>query len=122
LYYNGAVVDTASTSEREVTLPSATTIYLGQAGGYAAWPLIPLTWRIDRRVWTAAEVAELDMSLRDPVANQVSVQARGRKYRIVAIPSTARNQTNGTAWIGNVVLEEHEYDSNYADVTSAEDW
>ncbi|RKZ11818.1 hypothetical protein DRQ53_15565 [bacterium] len=125
IYFNGELIDFTSPSpiagERECTIgESAGAAVVGYAGGYYAHPLLPLTCRIDRRAWTGAEMAQLDLSLRDPVCNLLSVQARGRKYRIVQLPSTPRNQQGGTAWTGQLVLEEHEYDSNLADLTTAE--
>ena len=121
LYFNGALVDTAAADERDNDLSSTSgTLYLGQGAGYGCHPLIPLTWRIDRRVYTTAEMAQIHQSLADPVAAWVSVQARGRKYRIVQIPSTPRNQQGGTQWTGTLALEEHEYDSNLRDITTEE--
>lgn len=121
LYFNGELVDEAGASEREVDVAdSAVALYVGQSNGYAAWPLGLMSARIDSRVYTSDEIAQLDAALRDPVANLLSVQARGRKYRIVQIPSTPRNQVGGTQWVGNLVLEEYEYDSNLSDVVTLE--
>lgn len=121
LYFNGAIVDTADDSERECDIAAASgTLHLGYIGGCGAYPLLPLAFRVDRREWSAAEMAQIDASLRDPVCNLLSVQARGRKYRIVQLPSTPRVQQGGAQWIGQLVLEEHEYDSNLADLTTAE--
>ena len=121
LYCNGELIDSAATTETDMTIgASAGTLFLGGWAAVAAHPLIPLSYRIDRRVWTANEAAELDAALRDPVANQVAVQARGRKYRLVQLPSTPRNQSGGTVWTGALVLEEHQYDDDWADITTRE--
>ena len=121
LFFNGELIDTAGSAERESDIGAASgTLYLGYSDGYGSHPFLPLAFRIDRRAWTTTEIAQLDMSLRDPVCNLLSVQARGRKYRIVQLPSTPRNQQGGTAWTGQLVLEEYEYDSNLADITTAE--
>jgi hypothetical protein len=123
LYCNGSLIDTTSTGGRECDIGSTSaSVYFGRnaSGSYSSWPLGFMSGRIDSRVFTPAEMAQIDASLRDPAANLISVQARGRKYRIVQIPSTPRNQPGGAQWIGNLVLEEWEYDSNLADITTAE--
>ncbi|HPD73511.1 MAG TPA: hypothetical protein PLL30_17190 [Candidatus Krumholzibacteria bacterium] len=123
LYSNGVLIDSAAANETEITVGAEASALI--LGGYTtstffAWPLLPLTWRIDRRVWTPAEVEGLDAALRDPVCNAVSVAARGREYQIKAVPSTPRNQIGGTAWLGIVVLEEYKYETNLTDITSEE--
>lgn len=120
LYFNGQQIAIRNNQQYDLS-DSTAALMLGNGGsGWGAWPLQPLSWRIDRDVWTASEVAYIDASLRDPVANALSVMARGRKFRIAQIPSTPRLQAGGTAWIGQLVLEEHEYDGNFADITSRE--
>jgi len=118
LYCNGAYVNGATTAVG--IADTSGTLRIGGGSICACWPLAFLSCRIDANVYTASEVAVIDASLRDPVANMVSVQARGRSYRIVQLPSTPRNQAGGAHWIGNLVLEEWEYDSNLADITTAE--
>lgn len=120
LYFNGSLVDTATDAEREITVTTSDTLYVGYGSGYAAWPFGIISARVDARAYTSAEIAEIDAALRDPVSALLSAQARGRKYRIVSIPSTPRNQEGGTAWTGELLLEEAEYDSNLADITTAE--
>lgn len=120
LYCNGVLVDSAATSERAIDVEdtSGTLTF----GGSSSGPFWFMTGRVDRRAWTADEVAQMHASLSDPVAALISAQARGRKYRIVSIPSTPRNQSNGTAWIGQLVLEEYEHDTNLADITTGESY
>jgi len=121
LYFNGQLVDTAAATELETGLGGSTgALYLGGYSAVGSHPLLPLSWRIDRRAWTASEVAELDAAMRDPVAVHVAAQARGRQYRIAQLPGTPRNQSGGTVWTGNLVLEEHSYDANWSDITTAE--
>jgi hypothetical protein len=121
LYFNGALVDSSTSTETETLLGgSASTLVLGGYSSLASHPLIPLSWRIDRRAWTATEAVELDAAMRDPVAVHVAAQARGRQYRIAQLPGTPRNQSGGTVWTGGLVLEEHSYDANWSDITTAE--
>jgi len=120
IYCNGELIDTSDTTEHEGDFAdSVGTLYFGGSAG-GGLPLWLSSARIDHDVWTAAEVAEHHAALADQVANLVSVQARGRKYRIAQIPSTPRNGVDGAHWIGQLVLEEFEYDSNYGDITTAE--
>jgi len=65
-------------------------------------------------------VGRLSKGITDSIANAVAVAARGRAYRITRLPSTARNCQAGTHWIGMLGIEEHEYDTNLADVCSEE--
>jgi len=120
VYCNGELIDTSATTEHEgdFTDNTGTLSFGGQDGG--GLPIWLSSARVDHDVWTAAEVEEHHASLADPVANLVSVQARGRKYRIVQIPSTPRNGTGGAHWIGQLVLEEVEYDSLLSDITTQE--
>jgi len=118
LYFNGEIVDTATTSERQTEIAdSSGTLYFASSSSGPAWFL---SARIDHRTWTAAQVEQMHYSLADPVAALVSAQARGRKYAIQALPSTPRNAPGGTQWTGNLVLEEYEYDANLADLTTEE--
>ena len=121
LYFNGELVGAGTAVERDSDMTlDVEQLLLGRASGYGVHPFIPLSWRIDERAWTPAEAAQISASHRDPVANLLSVQARGRQYRIMKLPSTARNQQGGAQWTGQLVLEEFEYDSNLADLTTAE--
>jgi len=118
LYCNGTNIGSSDISVN--IAGTSCTLRIGGGSTYPCWPLAFLSCRVDANAHTGSEVAAIDASLRDPVANMVSVQARGRSYRIVQLPSTPRNQVGGAHWIGNLVLEEWEYDSNLADVTTAE--
>jgi hypothetical protein len=120
-YVNGE--QTLSPTSRNVAYAtSAADLIIGKGPDTGCWPLQPLSMRVDRKAWTADEVSWLDAGLRDPVANALSVMARGRKFRIAQVPSTPRLQAGGTAWIGQLVLEEQEYDPRFADITSKEAW
>jgi len=114
LYFNGTLV-TESTAGADIEIADAAmTLYFG----HDTWPLLPLTWRIDREIFTAQKVAEIDTTLRDTTCNDLSVHARGRGYIITEIPSTPRNQHGGTVWYGGLTLEEYVYDHNRADLIS----
>ncbi len=114
LYYDGELLaESAAGADIEIA-DATTTVYFGQH----AWPLLPLTWRIDRELFTAQKVAEIDTTLRDTTCNDLSVHARGRGYIITEIPSTPRNQHGGTVWYGGLTLEEYVYDHNRADLIS----
>lgn len=114
IYYNGNFIVASSAGADNDIAAAAVTLYFG----YLTAPLLPLTWRIDRKVYSANDVAEIDTTLRDATCNDLAVCARGRGYRIVRIPNTPRNQSGGTVWVGTLELEEYTYDHNWADLVS----
>lgn len=121
LYFNGDLIASAAASAQDMATESTATLYIGSNGtDMGCHPLLLLSARIDRRVFTDNQMADLCKGLLDPVANAIAVRARGRSYVIRQIPSTPRNSAVGTHWIGRLELEETAWASGSADLASTE--
>ena len=121
LYLNGALL-TAQTlaAQYEKTFTDGTYAIGSDSGAMGAWPLVMNTVRVERDVWGSARVANEHETLTNDTASEVVVAARGRTYMIRSIPSQPTVVAGATYWSGPLVIEQVDYTSTLADLTSKE--
>ena len=119
LYVDGVLIDqNTDDASQGSNIPNASIDISRES--YGAWPLIPLAMRIDEKVMTHDEVADQAVNMTNTGALEVRVPARGRKFRIKAIPISATMSYNEFAYDGMLELEQFEYDELRADNTCVE--
>jgi|GEM_PF-6461813 len=120
LYVNGALVDTDTSDSMQAILSQTGTLNLFGLNNYGTWPLIPLAARLDNEVFDDDLMMDLHGSMANPGALEVTVPARGRIYRIRSVPSTPRSANGTTHWLGQLELEQVDYDPYWVDETCKE--
>ena len=117
IYANGELALTAVTGGTTVPFGgSSSALTIGrEAGGYACSPLAMLTARIDEGAMTATQVGQIHTALTDPIALSLAVSARGRTFRITRTPQSLRASAGGSQILGEVQLEQVDYDPFTAD-------
>jgi len=118
IYINGASVKETA-AELDGALGGSQQCTIGVAN-WGSEPFLLLASRLDKSLWSADEVADLDAQLRNDGALDVIVPARGRTYRIKSIPSTPLSAENGGRWVGTLELEQVDYDPDLADISTRE--
>ncbi len=122
LYVNGKLLVEINRVSYNISFGAPTVLTLGsEYGGFGIYPGLLLTARVDEGAYTAAEVLNLHYALTDPVALQSAVNARGRVYQIKSIPQTLRNSAGGSHVLGNIVLEQVDYQEWQADPLNNEE-
>jgi hypothetical protein len=121
LYVNGILMESRTTDNINLNICQGdeTMYFLGHSS-LGCWPLVPLTCRMDHRLYSDNEMANIHEQLTNPGALESIIPARGRIYRIRQIPSTPRTGDGTTHWLGKLVLEQVDYDENWADETCKE--
>lgn len=115
IYANGTLISTTTATLPAITGSSSVWKIGGNVGNYGCAPLAMLTCRIDEGAMTAAEVRRRHAALTDPVALGLAIRARGRSFRIVRVPSTLRPSAGGSQILGNLTLEQVDFDQFTAD-------
>jgi len=87
---------------------------------YGSWPLVPLAVRVDAKLMSADEIADTAVNMTNTGALEVRVPARGRKFRVTAIPTRPSASYGEFAFDGMLELEQFEYDEDLADYTCKE--
>ncbi len=121
IYHNATIIGSRSTAAYYEKAYEADEFRIGynnlQRG---AWPCIMNTVRIENEVWSATRVANEHETLTNDVAIDTIVAARGRTYAIRSIPDQPVVVGGATYWRGMLVIEQVDYTSTLADLTSAE--
>lgn len=117
LYLNGTVI-ASSTAEANAARDFAAVAI--KIGAIASGPFQLCAIRLEREPWTAERMAQEHRTMTDPGALELTVAARGRRYRINRIPSTPYPTAGKVFWSGPLEIEQVGYDPALADITSME--
>ena len=117
LYVNGSQIASSTATTNGARSFAATTLKLGDIG---AQSFLLNGLRLEREPWTADRVMQEHITATDPRALGVTLQARGRTFKIVSLPTNQRVTAGGSYWTGNIVLKQVGYSSALADIVTKE--
>jgi hypothetical protein len=121
IYTNGEYAGSLDMSTSDVNFgANSSALKIGDSG-YQVFPIVILSTRIDEGAWTATEVMNNHISLTDPVALQFAMNQRGRVYQITAIPQTLRSSSGGSHVLGQLKLEQVDFQHWLADPLNVEE-
>jgi hypothetical protein len=118
IYLNGVLVVTDTTALP--ALSGSNSVWRVGVAGYACFPLAMLTCRIDEGAMTDLQVLQTHRALTDPIALGLAIAARGRTFRITKTPAMVRPAAGGSQVLGQVQLEQVDYDPFTADLFARE--
>jgi len=122
-YVNGVLVNNISMATKKIDFgASSTALRIGyDKDSRTMYPGILLSARIDEGAMTASDVANIHLALTDPVALQFAMIQRGRVYQITGIPQTVRVAQGGSQVLGQLTLEQVDYQHWLADPLNTEE-
>lgn len=117
LYLNGALLSSSTVAANADRAFGAVAIKIG---GIGSGPLLLNTLRLEREPWSADRVLQEHITATDPRTLGTAVACRGRRFKIIALPTTQRQTGDGSCWSGNIVLRQVGYTAALSDIVSKE--